>query len=76
MAVIAPCKAGDNVQAVLLAEKTNKGGWKAKYEWAGRSLSGSIQNWKDVPDNKTPGDRVTLVVASVNNREINFRWPK
>jgi CRISPR-associated protein (TIGR03986 family) len=65
-------KANEIVEAVLLEEKTKKGGWKAKHEASG--LSGPIQNSKDVPEDKHPGDRVPLVVAYVKQKEIAFRW--
>lgn len=66
-------RAGDRVEAVLLDEKTKKGGWKARDESSG--LSGPIQNTGDVPDDKKPGDKLTLIVASVNPRDIAFRYP-
>jgi CRISPR-associated protein Cmr6 len=66
-------KTGDRVQAVLLEERTKKGGWKAVHEPSG--LSGHIQNSGDVPATEKAGDRVTLVVASVSAREIAFRFP-
>ena len=72
-AASAPPKAGERVDAVLLDEKTKKGGWKAKHEPSG--LQGPIQNTADVPGAEEPGNRVGLVVASVNPREIAFRWP-
>ncbi|MGO9814880.1 MAG: type III-B CRISPR module RAMP protein Cmr6 [Isosphaeraceae bacterium] len=64
---------GIRVQAVLLEEKTKKGGWKAKHDSSG--LDGPIQNTGDVPGDKRPGDKVILIVASVNPREIAFRYP-
>ena len=68
-------KAGDQVDAVLLAEKTRKGGWKAKHEASG--LQGPIQNTVEVPADAEPSQRVRLIVASVsaNQRELYFRWP-
>lgn len=65
--------AGDRVEAVLLDEKTRKGGWKAKLGPSG--LAGPIQNSADVPGDKKPGDKLTLIVASVNPRDIAFRYP-
>lgn len=65
--------ANDRVEAVLLDEKTKKGGWKAKHEPSG--LSGPIQNSADVPGDKKPGDKLPLIVASANPREIAFRYP-
>jgi CRISPR-associated protein Cmr6 len=64
---------GTVVEAALLEERTKKGGWKARHEPTGRS--GPIQNSASVPATAKPGDRVTLVVASVSTREIAFRVP-
>ena len=68
-------RARDQVDAVLLAEKTRKGGWKAKHEASG--LQGPIRNAAEVPADAEPGQCVMLVVASVsaNQRELHFRWP-
>jgi CRISPR-associated protein Cmr6 len=66
-------KAGDRVEAVLLEERTKKGGWKALHEASG--LAGAIQNSADVPATEKPGSRVKLVIASVSAREIAFRFP-
>ena len=66
-------KAGDHVDVLLLPEKTKKGGWKAKHEPCG--MSGPVQNSTAVPGDATPGQRVSLVVASASPREISFRWP-
>jgi CRISPR-associated protein Cmr6 len=66
-------KPGVTVEAVLVDEKTKKGGWKAEHEPSG--LSGPIQNSADVPGDKKAGDRVGLIVASANEREIAFRYP-
>lgn len=64
---------GDRVEAVLLEEKTKKGGWKARHEPSG--LHGPIQNSADMPSDKKPGDSLALIVASTNEREIAFRYP-
>lgn len=69
-------KTGDRVEAVLLAEKTKNGRWKAKHEPSG--LIGPIQNTNDVPADQKLGNRVTLIVASVgagSKGEIQFKWP-
>ena len=66
-------KSGERVDAVLLDEKTKKGGWKAKHEPSG--LQGPIQNTAATPGDAAPGSRVGLVVASINPRAIAFRWP-
>lgn len=65
-------KAGERVEAVLLEERTKKGGWKARHEPSG--LCGPIQNSGDVPTDMAPGQRVRLIVASVSAREIAFRY--
>ncbi|MBI2190382.1 MAG: type III-B CRISPR module RAMP protein Cmr6 [Planctomycetes bacterium] len=66
-------QASTRVEAILLEEKTNKGGWKARHDPCG--LSGPIQNTSDVPPDKKPGDKVQLLVASCNPTSIAFRWP-
>lgn len=64
------------VQAVLSAEKTKKGGWKADCEVDGIKVSGHIVNTQDVPPDRKPGDRVTLEVNSVSGTQVAFSWPK
>lgn len=71
--VSASPKTGDRVEALLLEERTKKGGWKALHEPTG--LTGHVQNSSDVPSTEKAGSRVTLVVASVSAREIAFRFP-
>lgn len=66
-------KPGDRVRAVLLEERTKKGGWKARHEPSG--LAGHIQNSGDVPAGARPGQVVELIVASVAAREVAFRFP-
>jgi hypothetical protein len=60
---------------VLSEEKTNKGGWKATYEAAGRKWLGHIHNTAEVPASSKPGDRVKLMVKSINQRDAAFIWP-
>jgi CRISPR-associated protein Cmr6 len=64
---------GDLVRALLLTEKTRRGGWKAQHEATG--LVGEIQNTEEVPADKRPGDAVTLKVMAVHTRGMAFRWP-
>jgi CRISPR-associated protein Cmr6 len=64
---------GERVEAVLLEEKTRKGGWKARHVTS--NISGPIVNSGEVPADKKVGDTVTLIVQSANEREIAFRWP-
>ena len=66
-------KAGDRVDAELLAEKTKKGGWKAKHISTG--IAGPIINSSEVPSDKKPGDHVTMIVQAPGVKEISFRWP-
>ena len=66
-------KTNDTVEAVLLEEKTKKGGWRAQIK--GHSQIGPIQNSELVPADAKPGDVVKLVIASINDREVAFKWP-
>jgi CRISPR type III-B/RAMP module RAMP protein Cmr6 len=63
----------DTVDAILLKEKTKKGGWKAKHIATG--ISGPIQNTGDVPSDAQPGITLSLIVASAKPNEIAFRYP-
>jgi hypothetical protein len=65
-------KAGDMVEAVLLEERTKKGGWRAKHVATG--IAGPIQNSADVPADKKVGEPLTLRVQSANEREIAYRF--
>ncbi len=73
-------KANDRVPAVLLEEKTKKGGWKARLA-QGNATPGAISNTADVPASAAPGQEVTLIIHSINAapdgsiRAIQFRWP-
>ncbi len=68
-----PLKPKDRVEAVLLEERTKKGGWKARHLASG--WSGPILDWQKVPADKAPGDVLTLVVDSLNasNKFIQFK---
>jgi len=63
---------GTTVKAVLLEEKTKKGGWKARHLDSRRE--GPIVNTKEVPGDKQPGEEVELIVASAGD-SLSFRWP-
>ena len=67
-------RAGDTVQSVLLAEKTRKGGWKAKLQQ--RPIEGPITNTVDVPKSVKPGQVVALRVGTISNdgKRIQFHW--
>lgn len=64
---------GSRVRAVLLEERTKKGGWKART--VDGQLSGHISNTTNVPTDRKPGDEVDLVVTSAKPTESIFRWP-
>ncbi len=66
-------RANDRVEAELLPEKTKNGGWKARHPPTG--LSGPIINTAEVPGEKTPGEKVKLIIASVSGQQMTFRWP-
>jgi len=66
-----PPASGDIVEAVLLEEKTKRGGWKARHE---SGLSGHILNSGDVPPGAAPGDSLTLTITAVTNASITFRY--
>ena len=63
----------DMVEAILLEEKTRKGGWKAKH--VGSGIAGPIQNTGDVPSDAEAGTTLSLIVASAKPTEIAFRYP-
>jgi len=66
-------KPGQKVEALLLEERTRKGGWRAMHAPSG--LSGPVQNNGDVPSDKTVGDVLELIVASATERSVDFRYP-
>jgi len=63
---------GNTVKAMLLEEKTKKGGWKARH--VDSNQSGPIVNTEKVPGDKQPGEEVELIVASASE-SMSFRWP-
>ncbi|MFZ2655907.1 MAG: type III-B CRISPR module RAMP protein Cmr6 [Victivallales bacterium] len=66
-------KAGSKVKAILLEEKTKKGGWKAKLE--GTDISGPIQNSDKVPSTCAPGQQVELILKIAKGADSAFAWP-
>lgn len=64
---------GARVPAVLLTERTRKGGWRARHEPSG--LEGPVQNSADVPPSSKAGDTVELVVAISKGTDSAFRYP-
>lgn len=69
-------QAGDWVQAVLLEERTKKGGWRAEFSLPSASkLAGPLVNTGLVPAEQNAGDSVELIIHSLNKFEMIFRWP-
>lgn len=69
VALVARPNPGEKVEAILLEERTKKGGWKALHRASG--LSGAIQNTADVPEDCKVGDTMMLIVAN----PAAFRYP-
>jgi hypothetical protein len=67
-------KSGTAIQCVLLAEKTRKGGWRAKL--SDRKLAGPVTNSADMPQSARPGEVVELRVGAVSDdgSHIQFHW--
>jgi hypothetical protein len=67
-------KSGTAIQCVLLAEKTRKGGWRAKL--SDRELAGPVTNSADVPESAKPGQVVELRVGAISSdgTHIQFHW--
>lgn len=66
-------KNGTRIPAILLEERTKKGGWKA--EWNNGAMVGHILNSDKVPDNKKSGMEVDLFVKSARAETAIFEWP-
>lgn len=66
-------RAGDWLEAVLLEEKTKKGGWRAQDPQT--KLAGPLVNTGLVPGDQTAGEKVELIVHASNKLEMIFRWP-
>jgi len=67
-------KSGIVIRCVLLAERTRKGGWRAKL--VNRGLAGPITNSVDIPQSARPGQVVELRVGAMSNdgTHIQFHW--
>jgi len=65
-------KAGSRVEAVLLEERTKKGGWKARHDGAG--LEGPVQNSNELPPDKKAGEQITVEVKIAKGKESAFRY--
>lgn len=60
---------GEEVQVVLLEEKTKKGAWRARH--VGGNIIGTIENSSVIPGDAEAGQTVTLLVVN----RVNFLWP-
>ena len=67
--------AGERVKAVLVEEKTKRGGWKAAVDAGGRRIVGDIFNSGEVPPDAGPGSQAELVVRVANPANASFEWP-
>jgi len=73
-------QSGQLVTAVLVDEKTQKGGWKARLA-QGDPMAGAIQNFADLPGDAAAGQQVSLILQTISQapdgsiRAIQFRWP-
>jgi len=66
-------QAGDWIEAVLLEERTKKGGWRAQH--ASSKLGGPVVNTSLIPGDCEAGAKVDLIVHASNKLEMMFRWP-
>ena len=66
--------AGQQVRAVLIDEKTKRGGWKAETVGTTRVV-GHILNSDEVPPDAGPGLEEELVVKVSNPANASFEWP-
>jgi len=65
-------KVGSRVEAVLLKERTRKGGWKARHDGAG--LEGPLLNSNELPPDKKAGEHITVEVKIAKGKESAFRY--
>ena len=66
-------QSGTRIRAVLLEERTKKGGWKAKT--VDGTMAGTIVNSTDVPDDCQPHSEVELFVQSAQATSAILWWP-
>ncbi len=71
----APFASGERIEAVLVEEKTKKGGWKAAVVVDGRRIVGDIFNSGKVPSDAAPGRAAELIVRVANPANASFEWP-
>lgn len=67
---------GQVVDCVLLAEKTRRGGWRAKM--VGRRNAGPVTGTPAIAVKLTPGCKVRLKICGVSSRtgSTQFAWPQ
>ena len=66
---------GQRAQAMLIGEKTRRGGWKAEMEAGGERVVGDIFNSGEVPPDAEPGLEAVLIVRVANPKNASFLWP-
>lgn len=68
--VIVNHKVNDIIEAILLPEKTNKGGWKVRS--IDSAISGAIQNNQEVHADKKAGDKVKVMIKILKGNVSGF----
>jgi len=65
-------RSGDVVLALLLEERTRKGGWKAVHA----GVSGPVTNSDSVPLGIDPGTIVSLRIGAIDSKQerVQFQW--
>jgi len=63
--------ANKEVRAVLLEEKTKKGGWKVCP--IGTQAAGPVTNWANIPADKQVGDEIIVIVNSLNPPMFRYK---
>ena len=67
-------RVGETIKATLLAERAEKGNWKAS--WIGGEMRGVIINSENIPKDLAPGDGVKLEVCDPSENNAIFVWKK
>ena len=65
-------KSGTTIPCVLLAQRTRKGGWRAKL--VDRELAGPITNSADMPPSARPGQVVELRVGAISHDATRIQF--
>ena len=67
-------KTGDKADCILLAERTRKGGWRARLLKSG--VEGPVTNSADLPASAEPGQQLTLRLGAISQdgKCLQFHW--